>query len=360
MNLQLLEKLYLTHSPSHKETPMANLVKQQLDDLCLDYEQDKLEQIYRILPGKPLVVAHMDQVQANACHKVMSFKNRLYGFSKKGKLRGLGADDKNGIFILLSLLTQFRDEMSFIFSTAEEVGGNLQQLLPELNLATTPYGLIFDRKGRADIIGTANDYCCDDLELAIEVLSDKLKYRAAQGIFSDGDALSDYVPCVNLSCGYYEAHTTSEYTKTAELHRALTLGERLITSLPRKNNPFEMPHKFTPAYGKYAKTLEDHKEYSYGHYKWDRNGYKVSKTTAPWDYSQCALIVEDDQVYFYDDLGQDIFIAESIEDACGSWNTDMGTLQITLLSNGEVSANIGQNEIEVEDCRLEELQDDRL
>lgn len=375
MNLNLLRKLYTTHSPSANEEEMAAVVKDELTTMNLSFEEDKLLQIWHINKGKPLIVAHMDQVQKTKCDKVMSFKNRLYGFSKKGKLSGLGADDKNGVFILLTMLKMFRDDLSFIFSTREEIGGALRYVLDEVDLTHTPYALVFDRKGRDNIIGTANSYCCDDLETAIEVISGKLKYRAAEGIFSDCDDLSLEVPCVNLSCGYYNAHTEEEYTKLAELHRALQLAETLLGNLPRKNNPFELPMSFERA-GKFEiDEIDNYSSYGNSWY-WNGKSFKKDntkttsiqkKTSAKQELdvydtylSNFSLLADDEEITLQRPDGTDERLGETMFECLGFWEVEAGQLEIEITAEGDdgipiYSASIDGIEISIEDFRSDAI-----
>lgn len=234
--MQLLLDLYNIYSPSHYEFEMADFIAGQLDQRGIPFQQDNQSwQIYRLdNPGQPMVCAHMDQVQS--C--------RPYGLTVEGgtvsSFTGLGADDKNGLWIVLMLLQRF-PELNFIFSTAEEVGGNLAELLidVELSLQEIPYALVFDRKGGGDIIGTDNNYCEQDFETVLASFGKKLGFAPTRGVFSDCDALSEYIACANISCGYYNAHSDDEYTVISELVNSLDFAKTIITEAPRTR--YEVP-----------------------------------------------------------------------------------------------------------------------
>ena len=51
-----------------------------------------------------MINAHQDQVQVHKTDYVILERGCLYGVNEKGKLTGLGADDKNGVWICLNLL----------------------------------------------------------------------------------------------------------------------------------------------------------------------------------------------------------------------------------------------------------------
>lgn len=250
--MNTLINIYCIHSPSKKEGLLSKYIQSLLDKAGIEYKVDKHHQIYNIKPNKPLICAHIDQVQQTICEYTVTHNDYIYGFNNHKQV-GLGADDKNGVWILLKLLQKYPD-LSFIFSAQEETGGKIYDLCQDIDISNTPYALIFDRKGGGDIIGASNNYCCDDLEQAIATIGRGYGYKPAQGIYSDCDALSEYIPCVNLSCGYYNAHTDNEYTNINELINALEFGKALINDLPRQR--YELPEK--TIYEHNYKTIYEH------------------------------------------------------------------------------------------------------
>lgn len=333
MNNKILNTLYTIHSPSKKEDQMLSYLKRLLNEWRIDFKVGPKGQLYSINPGTPLLVAHTDQVQKSKCDVVKQYKNRIYGFDSKGNLTGLGADDKNGIYITLMQIQNFRENVSFIFSTNEEAGGYLYLLTQELetDLMELPYALIFDRKGSSDIIGTSNNYCCDDLETAIKVVGSEYGYKPTTGVFSDCDELCSYLPCVNLSCGYYQAHTTEEYTKPAELWKANKLADCLIKGLPRKGRPFETPESFSPIFDEPTNWRTGR----YGYYSTPttttvKKTNKVINTHITKEYMDDAWLEIDDRFgcTFYDEDGGEAFIGDDFNDICGEWPLESGTLLI--------------------------------
>jgi hypothetical protein len=311
--MKLLEQLYTTHSPSHHEDRMAKLIIGKLDELKIKYKQDEHLQIYNIKPGLPLMVAHMDQVQRDPCEKVMIVKNQIYGFNKAGKKTGLGADDKNGIWIILKIL-EAKIPISFIFSACEEAGGKLQTLTSKIKLDKTPYGLIFDRRGNRDIIGSINSYCEEDLETAIQAIAPD--YKPTNGVFSDCDELSNRIPCVNLSCGYYNAHSADEYTNLTQLKRALSLAKELIKELPQEIGTFALPEKLPR--GRWSDAWYD----KYNWNNWDPKYNSPGKDEKSISVgSDPELLINDTEITLIDEEGwEEYFIAENVEDAVGEWD----------------------------------------
>lgn len=356
--MKLLEHLYKTHSPSHHEEKMASLIKQYLTKWGVKYKQDEHLQIYSIIPETPLFVAHMDQVQKNPCEKVMTFKNQIWGFDEAGKKTGLGADDKNGVWIILKLL-ESKHKISFIFSAAEEAGGKLGKLIPSLDLSKTSYGLIFDRRGKADIIGTRNSYCEDDLQTAIQTIAGD--YSPASGIFSDGDELSNHIPCVNLSVGYYNAHTVDEYTSIPELKRALELAKDLVRELPYQGKPFALPTKLARGNWGWSR-WGDEIDYSKGNDpRYDEKDLRPESYSKPGKHvksiEDCELLIEaDGRVIFIDENWLEYTIADNPESACGIWTVGTKSkprdLNIEIWDqDNDLYAEIDSIPIEVTDMR---------
>lgn len=233
----LLSTLYRTYAPSGSERNMRSVVRIALAGMQQYCSISPEGVVYRLEPGKPLVCAHMDQIGIRPCVSV-EFETKgepiVRGFDAAGKQTNLGADDKNGIFIALKLIQSFGKDINFIFSVEEEIGGVCREFLQGFSEERTnsiPYGLIFDRKGGGDVIGTSNAYCEGDFEDAVLDIAEKFGYRRSTGTFSDCDHISEFIPCVNLSCGYYNAHTAGEYTVLPELENAVNLGHALIRGL---------------------------------------------------------------------------------------------------------------------------------
>lgn len=235
---QLLYELYTIHSPTRDESKMRNYLLRWLKKYGIPHSLDEgTGCIFYLNPRQPLLSAHMDQVQ----RKAPSFDDlRECGDRTLAPGFGLGADDKNGIWVILNelYLGKLNQEPmpSFIFSTAEECGsGNAAQcfrrnFLDADNKPLVPFALVLDRRGSGDIIGFENGYCSLDFELKVEEISERhqMGYKSCMGIYSDADELSEYVNCVNLSVGYYNAHTTEEETSRTDLMRAWNFVRYLL------------------------------------------------------------------------------------------------------------------------------------
>jgi len=228
--MKLLQELYLINSPSSQEGVMSKFVQNQLIEIGITDFQVLENQIYRITKDTPIIVAHMDHIAFPTPLTKLKYDTEKKIISGNGTL---GADDKNGVWILLNILKEFK-EVSFIFSTDEERGGDIDEIFMVLDkelLNTIKYCIVFDRRNGSDIIGLKNNYCNKDLEDDIVNVGEKFGYKSSFGFWSDCNLIRKYIPCVNLSCGYYNAHTIQDYTSIPELYNSLAFGQEILKSL---------------------------------------------------------------------------------------------------------------------------------
>ena len=246
---ELLKELYLFRSYSGFEEPLRCGIMNYLDKLNVPYINYNGNILGFNHPGKPLFSAHMDMVNTESW-KLKGQENavtdavftiddkaclRLYrGPQKDGHQTSLGADDKNGIWVILMLLRE-GFEINFAFCHSEEVGGiGSSQIIADKECAqfveTCKFGIIIDRRNAGDIIGYDNKYCMA-LDDRLEAFSNEqgFGYKCARGSVSDADKFSTLIECVNLSCGYYEPHTSREYTNLNELWNTFQFCKKILT-----------------------------------------------------------------------------------------------------------------------------------
>lgn len=243
INIRHLVDMYLIHSPSGFEQELSTYVAARLKSLGVKYDTLN-NMLYSITPDTPLVCAHLDQVRYTPhATRIVLQNGYIYGNGN------LGADDKNGVYIILRLLEKYGNKISFIFSEQEECGGGIDPILESSDIGGLRYGMVIDRRNGTDLIGTLSEYCTRELEDAILKAAPHLK--PTLGAWSDADLISEHLPCVNISCGYYGAHSEREYTKLNELERAYNTACAIIDHVKGK---FEKPQKvwkydYSSAYG---------------------------------------------------------------------------------------------------------------
>jgi hypothetical protein len=151
----------------------------------------------------------------------------------------IGGDDKCGIFIALTLACA--NLCNFVFSVEEESGGHgIKTFVAEQDLSDIPYGLVLDRRGNADIICTKNSYGVAAFERILLEIGKIYGYKESSGTFSDANFLSEKISCANLSVGYYNPHSKSEFVDIDDLKIAMNFTNAIIKNVTEK---FEAPSK---------------------------------------------------------------------------------------------------------------------
>ncbi len=245
---ELLKTMYWIHSPSGSEEGLQGFIRQELYKKGIEFYIDEYNQTYNFSnTGKPLLVAHADQINHEPLTKLVEKDRYIYGDSN------LGADDKNGIWIILNLLDEY-PTANFCFSNKEEVGGDIDSVLyyNQDLIKEIPYCLVFDRKGKSDIVGSWNRYCSVEFEDEISDVGAEFGFKPTYGLFSDCDEISKYLNCVNISCGYHKAHTKKEYTVKKELINSLEFGKSILKNIERSfEHTYEEQDQWYNSYGLY-------------------------------------------------------------------------------------------------------------
>lgn len=261
---ELLKKLYILRSYSGFEDPVRNFITGFLDQLHIPYVNYNGNILGFNHPGAPLFSAHMDMVNTEG-YKLRAGEDkvssdyvftidaetciRLYRDKEKKHQTSLGADDKNGIWVILNLLAM-KKKINFAFCHSEETGGTgSSQIVQDEEcgkfIETCKYCIVIDRKNAHDIIGYNNEYCLAlDDRLAHFAKENGFKFKPETGSISDANRFSYLVESVNLSCGYYEPHTSKEYTNLNELWNTLQFCVKVIDNFGYQSVSAERLQKF--------------------------------------------------------------------------------------------------------------------
>lgn len=248
----LLKDLYLLRSYSGFEDPIRLYITRFLTNLGIPFINYNGNILGLNHPGAPLFSAHLDMVNTEGYkltgneyaldnNHVFTLDSkaciRLYRDKDKKHQTSLGADDKNGIWAILTLLRNNRD-INFAFCHSEEIGGTgSEQVISDKDLATfiegCKFGIIIDRRNGSDIIGYSNKYCMA-LDDKLEKFAKEFGYefKCTTGSVSDADRFSKLIECVNLSCGYYNPHSSTEYTNLNELWNTYLFCNDILDSFP--------------------------------------------------------------------------------------------------------------------------------
>ena len=233
LDKELLSQLYKIIAPSEQEFAMQNFLMNFLIDVeDVDFMIDQSGNIL-VTKGEsetyPCICAHMDEVfdSREVLGRVPVEENGKWtGYSIANDSEcGLGADDKNGIYIALEAL-RILPAVKVVFTVSEEQGGIGASEVELSFFDDCRFVLEADRKGNSDLIIQAGgiDLCSDEFLKALREVRNKYHYRKQRGLLTDVMVLKDRgldVSCLNISCGYYEPHTLREYTVSEDLEKAL-------------------------------------------------------------------------------------------------------------------------------------------
>ena len=220
----------------------------------------------------PCVVAHLDQVQTKHSRdfKVFLYNDVLFAYSaENGRQEGLGADDKNGIWVALKCLERF-DNVKIALFKEEEIGCGGSSVAKLDFFEDCRFIAQVDRRNAGDLItDISGSLCSDEFKADLLPIAERFGYKETCGMMTDVEELEDRgvgLSCINMSCGYYNPHTDEEYTKWSELQNTRDFVFAIIEGCADVY-PFKRERKFYSAYGGYGCYGG-----SYGYY--GRNKYK--------------------------------------------------------------------------------------
>ena len=252
MNKELLIKLYKINSPSKRENKMRSFIIRYVKTMKdVRIQSDKIGNIY-LTKGEsesyPALVAHMDEVHnIRGEREIIELKGILFGYSMKDmKQVGIGADDKNGIWIALEALRTL-PALKVLFTVQEEIGAVGASYASVKFFDDCRFVLECDRKGNSDIITSIyhEKICSDEFLYDIKPIFKSYGYSKNNGLLTDVAELRDNnlnLSCVNISCGYYNPHTDEEYTVLKDLQNCLEMVLEICRSVT--NTYLHENHKF--------------------------------------------------------------------------------------------------------------------
>lgn len=260
--MQLLLDLYKIQSKSCQEKQMLEFLCSWITDNCPSaiIENDQKGNLY-ITKGTsdtyPVVVSHVDQVQMPKTIEAVRYKDLIFGYNPlNNELAGLGADDKNGVWICLQCLLKF-EVIKLAFFVSEETGCVGSQNCDISFFKDARFVIQCDRKGNKDFIATACGVkLCSDEFIKDAGIAD-FKYEVCHtGGLTDVKTLRSRgltVCSCNISCGYYEPHTDHETTCVSHLLNCQSLVERMITRMtkvyPAPKEPAHTVYPYSKSWG---------------------------------------------------------------------------------------------------------------
>lgn len=243
LNFELLKSLYKVFSPSMNEKKMRRFIKRHVNNNIsgVTIVQDVAGNLL-ITKGEsdsyPCICAHMDQVQRLHPKDFTCVENDnvIFGYSpKERKQCGLGADDKNGLFIALECLASY-DAIKCAFFVGEEIGCKGSGAVDISFFDDCRYCIQVDRRGNSDMVTNIYSEMCSE-EFIHDVDCFSHGYEISDGLMTDVAELRERgveVSCINLSCGYYEPHTDYEFTSKSDLQKCYDFVCHIIENCTKK------------------------------------------------------------------------------------------------------------------------------
>jgi len=260
------------------------------------------------------LVAHMDTVH----EKESTPKTFCYKDGKISSPQGVGGDDRCGIYMIMEIVKKHK--CSVLFLEDEEVGGVGAGKFVNHDASNGiefNYMIELDRRGSKDAV--FYDCANDEFEDFITADGD---WKTAWGSFSDISTIAPALGCaaVNLSCGYYNAHTKTEYVVLAEMEENIKKVCKLIERTKEEDKymyiekPLSRYNYGNFYYGSYYE--DDYYESYYG----GKNGNKTEVPDDLYFYFMIMFINENEE----DDMAD--CSARSKHEALGIFFEDHPTL----------------------------------
>lgn len=225
-----------------------------------------------------LLVCHLDTVHKNTPQVICEGDGNILMSPQ-----GIGGDDRCGVYAALKLYDE-KLKPYLLFTCDEEIGGvGAREFARDVenkklpNLSFIKFCIEIDRKGKNDAVF----YYCDNKDFTSYIVSKGFKEE--YGSYSDIVDICPALGCagVNLSSGYYNAHTLHEYINLNQLKKVIEKVKGIVKesdSLPR----YEYIEK------KFSYTLP---KGNWEYYDWSKyygsfsKGNKKYYTNSDWDYA---------------------------------------------------------------------------
>ena len=260
--MELLKSLYKIYAPTGIEWPMIKFIKDYVAGNVPEaiFRLDTWGNIYITkgwsIEGFPTLCCHLDQAQKTHSEDftVIEIDGILTGYSpSRNASEGIGADDKNGIWVCLKALEQC-ECLKVFMSVGEEKGcwgsnrANLTFFKDSL------YILEPDCKGGEEIRTLLREVKVASKEFEEALETEKFGYVITEGKTTDILPLTLSgvgVSCANVPCGYHNPHKDDEYCVIEEIDKCLDFIIHTIGHLRSK-----FPHMFKTETQKWVSNLK--------------------------------------------------------------------------------------------------------
>lgn len=238
LDWDILTKLYSIYAPTYDEQEMIGFVYTQLHSIDgLDIKEDSYGNIYVIKGNSktyPCLISHVDQRQKKIGDnfEVINNQGEYSGRSDRG-FEGLGADDKNGIFLCLTVLKKF-DNIKIVFFKDEETKEKGSKYADLSFFKNCRYVLDIDRKGNSDFVVMSKGLELCSKEFIDDISPAKFGYNVSlNGCTSNSHTLKKLgldKSIALISCGYYSFHTRFETSNKKDILKCWDFLNHIINN----------------------------------------------------------------------------------------------------------------------------------
>lgn len=230
-----------------------------------------------------MLIAHLDTVHKERVKQICTTANGDILMSPQG----IGGDDRCGVYGISTVYAKSKKKPWLLFTCDEEIGGvGAEEFCREHELGRLPKELDnlkclieIDRKGKDDAV--YYDCANDEFEAYITSKGFKTEWGSFSDISVVGPELG--VASVNLSSGYYNAHTLHEYISRKQIDATV----KRVISIVEEAAGDDFP--------KY-----EHVEKNYGYFgRWGRGGWFD-------DYDYCDALIPSDLPEEYREMYEEL------------------------------------------------------
>ena len=240
--MEILKQLYKISSKSGMEDRIKSFVLGSVNDVDLKVDTDDIGNLFitkGIADTYPCLVAHLDEIH-NPCEREIVIEgDKIFTVNRLWNRVGCGADDKNGLWVIINLLHSEPILKVALFvqeeSTSDIPGCRGARACDLSFFSDVKFVLECDRKGCSDVvyIGKGETLLCER-DFIPQNLLDYYGYEMIRGGKTDVVELKMRgleIPMCNIGCGYYDAHKNSEYIMFSELQNCLSFVRDIIQSI---------------------------------------------------------------------------------------------------------------------------------
>jgi len=270
-NIEKFKELLSVPSKTYQEEDMVEFICNELESIPgVTFYRDSMMNVYatkgELSEGEfyPMFIAHTDTVHQKVDKIVVKEENLarpntfgkkfddelvpcLKAYTEDGGETGIGGDDKCGIFICLELLKTL-DKVKIGLFVSEETGCHGSSKCDENFLKDVGYITQYDAPGNhlvteicsgVRLFERESEFYQKTLPLIEngfggEVLVQSHPYTDISQLKKKSD-----VCCINMSCGYYNMHSSQEFISVKDVEDAIQIGLNMVETLGLKKYKYE-------------------------------------------------------------------------------------------------------------------------